>query len=215
MILFARPQRHARHRVQGITDVSPVFSIPANGDDQKRIGKRNNHVRHHLQCEGTISKESSTMDNQRETAVTTLRNLLICLCLLLAGCANSEKIDNRNYAFDSYYPTPNEIQLGQKRAQRYWAKNSQRWKNPTRYLAVYVTSIDQGDVNQNLYSKLINSQTTTNFFETYSSLNASCIMIYDTATNGFVSNQGYASVDLPSRGAIARWDGYTAKYIGW
>jgi hypothetical protein len=38
---------------------------------------------------------------------------------------------------------------------------------------------------------------------------------YDPATNSFVSHQGFASVDLPSRGAIAHWDGYTAKYIGW
>jgi hypothetical protein len=164
----------------------------------------------------STSKESPTMRNLRETPfVTRLSKLLVCICLLSAGCANSGKVDNRNYAFDTYYPTPNEIQLAQKRAERYWAKNAQRLENPTRYLAVYVTSIDQGDVNQDLYSKLINSQTTTNFFETYSSLNASCIMIYDTTTNGFVSNEGYASVDLPSRGAIARWDGYTAKYIGW
>ena len=163
-----------------------------------------------------VWKEPYTMRNQLETSIVTrLKKLLICLCLLLAGCASSGKVDNRNYAFDTYDPTPNEIQLAQKRAQRYWAKNWQRLKNPAKYLAVYVTSIDQGDVNQDLYSKLINSQTTTNFFETYSSLNASCIMIYDPATNSFVSNQGYASVDLPARGAIARWDGYTAKYIGW
>ena len=56
-------------------------------------------------------------------------------------------------------PTPNEIQLAQKRAQQYWAKNSQRFKTPTKYLAVYVTSIVQGDVNQGLYSKLINGYT--------------------------------------------------------
>jgi hypothetical protein len=148
-------------------------------------------------------------------SVQRLNNLWMCLCLLLAGCANSEKIDNRDYAFDTYYPTPNEIQLAQQRAQRYWVKNSQRLEKPPKYLAVYVTNIVQGDVNQGLYAKLINSQTTASFFETYSSLNASCIMIYDPATNSFVSNQGYASVDLPSRGAIAHWDGYTAKYIGW
>jgi hypothetical protein len=164
----------------------------------------------------SVSKGSSTMRNQLETLfVARFKKLLMYLCLLLAGCANSEKVDSRNYAFDTYYPTPNEIQLAQKRAQRYWAKNSQRLTYPTKYLAVYVTSIVQADVNQGLYSKLINSQTTSSFFDTYSSLNASCIMIYDTTTNGFVSNQGYASVDLPSRGAIAHWDGYTAKYIGW
>ena len=155
------------------------------------------------------------MRNQRNTLfVERLKKLLMCLCLLLAGCANSEKVV-RDYAFDTYYPTPNEIQLAQKRAQRYWAKNSQRFKNPTKYLAVYATNIVQGDINQDLYAKLINSQTTASFFETYSTLNASCIMIYDPATNSFVSNQGYASIDLPPRGAIAHWDGYTARYIGW
>jgi hypothetical protein len=143
------------------------------------------------------------------------KKLSICLCLLLVGCANSDKVENRDYAFDTYDPTPNEIQLAQQRAQRYWAKNSQRFKNSTKYLAVYATSVVQGDVNQGLYAKLINSQTTTSFFETDTSLNGSCIMIYDTATNSFVSNQGYASIDLPPRGATARWDGYTAKYIGW
>ena len=144
-----------------------------------------------------------------------LKIFFICLCLALWGCANSDRVENRDYAFDTYYPTPNEIQLAQQRAQRYWEKNSQRFKGTTQYLAVDTTSVFQGDVNQDLYSKLISSETTTNFFETYSSLNASCIMIYDTATNRFVSNVGYASVDLPPCGAVARWGGYTARYIGW
>jgi hypothetical protein len=161
-------------------------------------------------------KESPTMGNRRGPLFgKRCKKLLICLCLLLVGCANSDKVENRDYAFDTYDPTPNEIQLAQQRAQRYWAKNSQRFKNSTKYLAVYATSVVQGDVNQGLYAKLINSQTTTSFFETDTSLNGSCIMIYDTATNSFVSNQGYASIDLPPRGATARWDGYTAKYIGW
>jgi hypothetical protein len=35
MTLFARPQRHASHRAQRIIGVSPVFRIPANGDNRK------------------------------------------------------------------------------------------------------------------------------------------------------------------------------------
>jgi hypothetical protein len=93
--------------------------------------------------------------------------LLMSLCLSLLGCANSERVENRDYAFDTYYPTPNEIQLAQQRAQRYWQKNSRRFTNLTKYLAVYTTSVVQGDVNQDLYSKLINSETTTDFFQTY------------------------------------------------
>ena len=88
------------------------------------------------------------------------------LCLPLLGCVNSERVENRDYAFDTYYPTPNELQLAQQRAQRYWQMNAGRFTNPTKYLAVYTTSVVQGDVNQDLYSKLINSETTTDFFET-------------------------------------------------
>ena len=81
--------------------------------------------------------------------------LFLCLLLPLAGCTLSDKVDDRNFAVDAYSPTPNEIQLAQQRAQHYWQKNSQRFKNPTRYLAVPATSVLQGDVVQNLYPKLI------------------------------------------------------------
>ena len=144
-----------------------------------------------------------------------LKILFMCLCLPLLGCVNSATVENRDYAFDTYYPNPNEIQSAQQRAQRYWQKNSQRFKTGTQYLAIYATNVDQADIVQNFYSKLINSKTTASYFGTDSSLDASCIMIYDTAANRFVSNIGYASVDLPPRGSVARWDGYTARYIGW
>jgi hypothetical protein len=35
MILFARPQRHARRQAQGIIGVSPVFPAPAKRHDRK------------------------------------------------------------------------------------------------------------------------------------------------------------------------------------
>ena len=74
--------------------------------------------------------------------------LFMCLCLQLLGCASSERVKNRDYAFDTYYPTANEIQLAQQRAQRYWQKR--RFKSATQYLAVCVMSVDQVDVVQNL-----------------------------------------------------------------
>jgi hypothetical protein len=144
---------------------------------------------------------------------------IISLCLLLSlfGCAFSDKVDNRNFAIEAYSPTQNEIQLAQKRAQHYWEKNSQRFKSPIRYLAVPATSVLQGDVVQNLYTKFINSETTASYFSQSENtvLNATCIIIYDTATNAFISDTGYISLDLPPRGSVARWDSHTARYIGW
>ena len=143
--------------------------------------------------------------------------LFLCLLLPLTGCTLSDKADDRNFAVDAYSPTPNEIQLAQQRAQHYWQKNSQRFKNPTRYLAVPATSVLQGDVVQNLYPKLIHSETTASYFSQSddTELNATCIMIYDTAANRFVSNSGYLSVELPSRGSVGRWESYMARYTGW
>jgi hypothetical protein len=147
-----------------------------------------------------------------------LNLIFLYLWLPLLGCAVSDQVDNRNFAVDAYSPTPNEILLAQRRAQHYRENNSQRFKNPTRYLAVATSSILGGDIVQDLYPKLIRSETTASYFSQDSqtpSLHASCIMIYDTVTNSFVSNSGYISVDLPRRGSVARWDTYMARYIGW
>ena len=147
-----------------------------------------------------------------------LKILFLGLCLPIFGCAVSDRVDNRNFAIDTYYPTPNEIRLAEQRAQRYWQSNAQRFPNSTRYLAVYTTSVLQTEIIQDLYAKVISSETTASFFsrgENDERMNLSCIMIYDTVTNKFVSNLGYVSVDLPPRGSLARWDGYLARYIGW
>jgi len=142
--------------------------------------------------------------------------MLLCLCPPLVGWAVADKVDNRNFAVDNYYPNRNEIHAAQQRVQRYCQNNWQGSPSPTRYLAVYTTSAFLGSIVQDLYPKLINSETTGSFLShAYNSeVNASCIMIYDTVANRFVSNSGYVSVDLPPRGSVARWDVYVARYIG-
>ena len=131
----------------------------------------------------------------------------------------AEKIDTRNFAIDIYYPTPNEIRLAEARARNYWAKHAARFGSNPVYLAVKTSKIFPGEV-QLLWPKLINSETTGSFFsqgldqQTYSSLQLIGIMIFDTRTGHFVGNRGFISVDTPSRGHIARFDDYIARYIG-
>jgi hypothetical protein len=58
---------------------------------------------------------------------------------------------------------------------------------------VPVRAVRAGDIVQDLFPKLIRSETTASYFSQDSqtpSLQASCIMIYDTVTNSFVSNSG-------------------------
>ena len=138
--------------------------------------------------------------------------------VLAIGCA--ERIDNRNFAIDTCFPNPNAIQLAEGRARAYWAKYASRFGAEPRFLAVETSKVFPSEV-QDLYPKLINSETTASFFSqgiednTYSNLQLKCVMIFDTRTGRFVSNQGYISVDTPPPGSVARFGPYIARYIGW
>ena len=129
----------------------------------------------------------------------------------------AEKIDRRNFAIDTYYPTANEVQLAGQRARKYWAKYAARFGSNPVYLAVVTSKIFPGEV-QLLYPKLINSETTASFFGQrrggWSNLQLKGIMIYDTRTGDFVGNRGFISVDTPPLGRVARFDEYIARYIG-
>jgi hypothetical protein len=144
--------------------------------------------------------------------------LILALLLTTLPSLRSEKVDNRDFAIDTCYPTPNEIQLAEARAGRFWANHASRYGPEPRYLAVETSKIFPSEV-QDLYPKLINSETTASFFsrpskDLYSNLQLIGIMIYDTKTGRFVSNQGYISVDTPPRGRLARFGPYVARYIG-
>ena len=155
------------------------------------------------------------------------RNIMNRICLILFALIlpelpafDAEKIDNRDFAIDTCYPTQNEIALAEARASRFWAKHSSRFGAEPRFLAVETSKILPGEV-QDLWPKLINSETTASFFShgiesnTYSNLQLHGVMIYDTKTGHFVRNQGYISVDTPPRGRVARFGPYIARYIGW
>ena len=143
--------------------------------------------------------------------------LILAFLLTTLPSLRSEKVDSRDFAIDTCYPTPNEIQLAEARAGKFWAKYALRYGPEPRYLAVETSKIFPSEV-QDLWPKLINSETTASFFShgkrTYSNLELIGIMIYDTKTGHFVSNQGYISVDTPSRGRVARFGPYVARYIG-
>jgi len=120
-------------------------------------------------------------------------SLLFAFSLTILPALHAEKIDSRNFAFDTCFPSPNAIQLAESRARAYWAKHASCFGAEPRFLAVETSKVFPSEV-QDLWPKLINSETTASFF---------------------VSNQGYISVDTPPRGGVARFGPYIARYIGW
>jgi hypothetical protein len=149
-----------------------------------------------------------------------MASLVIVLLFTTLPTLRAEKVDNRNFAIDTYYPTANEIQLSEHRARRFWERHASRFGPVPRYLAIETSKLFPADIVQDLWPKLINSETTASFFGhgreqgSYSGLDLHGVMIYDTKMERFVSAQGYVSVDLPPRGKVARFGNYLARYIG-
>ena len=145
-----------------------------------------------------------------------MKRLLTLACILISVVTGkAETIDQRNFALDTFSPTPNDVRVAEKRVNTYW--NKHKAGANTRYLAVEAGAILSGDV-QELWPKLIDSDTAIDFFahggrNTYSNLSLTGILIYDTSNNRFVL-PGFVSVDLPRRNHLARWDGYIARFIG-
>jgi hypothetical protein len=146
--------------------------------------------------------------------------LLFVSSLSILPVLHAEKIDHRNFAIDTCFPSPNAIRLAEERTRAYWAKYASRFGAEPGFLAVETSKIFPGEV-QDLWPKLINSETTASFFShglrdnSYSNLQLLGVMIFDTRTGHIVGNQGYISVDTPPRGSVARFGPYIARYIGW
>src|SRR5580704_9945067 len=119
--------------------------------------------------------------------------LLFTFSLTMLSPLQAERIDHRNFAIDTCFPTPNEIRLAEGRASAYWAKHASRFGAEPKFLAVETSKIFPGEV-QDLWPKLINSETTASFFShglkgnSYSNLQLIGVMIFDTE-NGTLRQQ--------------------------
>jgi hypothetical protein len=91
------------------------------------------------------------------------RSLLFAFSLTILPALHAEKIDNRNFAIDTCFPTPNAVQRAEGRTRAYWAKHASCFGAEPRFLAVETSKIFPDEV-QNLWPKLINSETTASFF---------------------------------------------------
>ena len=138
----------------------------------------------------------------------------------LSGCSGVDlPPDNRNFAIDTFTPRTDEVVAGEARARTYWAKHSARLGANPPYLAVETSAIFESEIVQNLWPKLINSETTTDFFAGAPGRHRNevplvGIMIFDVRTGHFIGPNGFVSVDKPQRGQVARWQSYVARYIG-
>ena len=52
------------------------------------------------------------------------RVALLCLCLIVLGCAARNSVDYRNFAIDTYFPKPHDIQVAEASARKLLGQKS-------------------------------------------------------------------------------------------
>ena len=74
--------------------------------------------------------------------------LLTSALLLFSALPASprQKVDYRDFAIDTFYPTANEIHLAEERARSYWVRNAARFGAEPRFLAVETSTIFSSEI---------------------------------------------------------------------
>jgi hypothetical protein len=141
---------------------------------------------------------------------------LLAMALLLFSCAQTEQSHLTDLAIATYTPLPDALRLAETRAKQYWAKRKAEL-GQTRYLAIE-SDVILSDEIPDLYMRLTNSPGVNSSdieeYEANNDITIYCVNIFDTTTGKFVSRNGYAIVDEPPRGSLARFGNYTAVFIG-
>ena len=142
---------------------------------------------------------------------------IIGVVLVLSSCVQFETDRNTDLAIDTYAPSVKALGVKENRAKEYWAKHKEQIGRDTRYLAVQSDGIFSTEI-PDLYAKLINSPAVNSSdledFGNNSELNLYCVNIFDTQTERLVGQAGYAVIDLPGRGRVARFGPYTDRRPG-
>lgn len=158
---------------------------------------------------------------------------------LIAGCAEVHRVGDtlqawmRDYSWGTYRATPQQTQIASQRATRYYAKvpaaKKQEMKSQgKRYLAVRTADPSPQQLKE-IKKKASSGAYGSGGGGTYGGRRSvaaakpaatpapteyKCVMIFDTQAMQVVGNNCYAVTTLPQVGEIARFEGYTAEFIG-
>lgn len=133
---------------------------------------------------------------------------------------NGQRVDNRNFAIDTYYPNPNELRLAEMRARDYWGRKAGHSTNEPPYLAVTAGVVLPSEITQNLSAKLRGAETTASVLAhggedlAYHDFVLHGIVIVDARTGRLVNDRGYVAADTPHLGEVARFGDCFATFIG-
>jgi hypothetical protein len=143
--------------------------------------------------------------------------LMLGIGLLSGSCAQSELSRHTDLSIDTYRPPPKALSIAETRAKEYWVKHRTEISQGTRYLAIESDTIPSADI-PDLYYRLTNSPgvngSDVEEYRVNNDIDIFCVNIFDTRTGKLVSPKGYAVVDEPEPGSVARFGRYSAIFVG-
>jgi hypothetical protein len=131
----------------------------------------------------------------------------------LDGCHSSAQTAYRDYTVALGTAYPNEANIAQERVNKYLARLSPQKKEEiakNEYLAVESTEVPVSEV-PGLAGRVVGQ---SGGYTDRGQQMTKFVMIFDAKTGRPVSNEGYIIFDLPPKGRLAIFGGYTALYIG-
>jgi hypothetical protein len=154
--------------------------------------------------------------------LSTRLGVALLLAGLLSGCLTTQDLVTKvkavfyNLSVGAYRATPQQIRLADQRATAAYKRFSPQEKKTfkesgKRYLAVRTadpTPAQRAEIRRDMEkpgSKYFGQAKTGKIY---------CVMIWDTQSKEVVGTDCYAVASLPTSGTVARFDTYTAQYVG-
>lgn len=144
---------------------------------------------------------------------------VLALAALLSGCLTTQKLLTfaRDFSVGIYKATAQQIHVADQRAAAALARFSPQRKadlktSETRYLAV--RTLDPTPAQMVEIKKDMARPASRYGSSSSAPGKIYCVMIWDTQTRQVVGTDCYAALSLPKDGDLARFDTYTAQYVG-
>lgn len=147
------------------------------------------------------------------------RAFLLLLVLGLAGCATAGRLFSLagDWAVGVYRATARQIQIADQRAAALFDRMGPAEKQEMKDAGIRYLAVRTEDPNPQQMAQIRREMARpASLYGTPSAApkKVYCVMIWDTQTREVVGTDCYAVVKLPTPGEPARFDTYTAQYVG-
>lgn len=144
---------------------------------------------------------------------------LLFTIALYSGCSSlySSRIDNRDFAVDTYPLNQAPMDQAALRAQRFWARHAVQYGAKPNLLGVEASMVDSGELGASFTAKIYHSETTASYAKRGArdgTQSVTVVVIYDIKTGRLYDTTGYIFVDTPSIGTVVHVGNLETRYIG-